>query len=69
MTSCQRKIALIPLSIYTTSASIRRMWVAFCAAMPRCLSRSRGSSLTGCARVNALRIGKIDRADGNHLHR
>src|SRR3984893_4551354 len=45
------------------------MSVAFCAAMPRCLSRSSGLSVTWRARVDALRIGQIDRADRNHFHR
>jgi hypothetical protein len=45
------------------------MSVAFCAAMPRCLSKSSGLSLTRRARINALSVGQIDRTDGNHLHR
>src|SRR6266508_3184477 len=45
------------------------MSVAFCAAMPRWLSRSDGSSAIGCARIDAPRVRQIDRGDRDHLHR
>src|ERR1700687_3394708 len=38
---------------------MRLISVAFCAAMPRCLSRSSGSSVTRRARIDALRIGQL----------
>src|SRR6266702_8638697 len=45
------------------------MSVAFCAAMPRCLSSSTGSSFTRRARINALGVREVDRADQEHFHR
>ena len=41
----------------------RRISVAFCAAMPRCPSSSIGVSVMLPARVDALRIRQVDRAD------
>ena len=46
-----------PLRYSRRPARIRRMSVAFCSAIARCLSRSSCLSLTRRARVNALGIG------------
>src|SRR3954466_6195702 len=56
-------------ALTSTSASTRRISVAFCAAMPRWLSSSIGVSVMRRARVDALRVGQIDRTDRDHLHR
>lgn len=53
----------------SSSAITRRISVAFCAAMPRCLSNSIGLSVTRRTRIDTLRVGQIDRTDRDHLHR